>query len=66
VDYTYGDRFAHDPALPVPAWPVLQPLRELAATRPDTDDARFHLVAAKRACNRMAYALREATAALFV
>jgi hypothetical protein len=64
VDYTYGDRFAHDPALPVPAWPVLQPLRDLAAAKPNTDDAHFHLVAAKRARNRMAHALREANAAL--
>ena len=64
VDYTYGDRFAHDPALPVPAWPVLQPLRDLAKTKPNTDEAQFHLVAAKRARNRMAHALREANAAL--
>jgi hypothetical protein len=64
VDYTYGDRFAHDPALPVPAWPVLQPLRDLAKTKPNTDEAQFHLVAARRARNRMAHALREANAAL--
>jgi hypothetical protein len=66
VDYTYGDRFSHDPALPVPAWPVLQPLRDLAATKPNSDEAQFHLVAAKRACNRMAHALREANAALAI
>ena len=64
VDYTTGDRFAHDPALPLPAWPVLQPLRDLAATKPNTDAAQFHLVAAKRARNRMLFALREANAAL--
>ena len=31
INYTSGDRFAHDPALALPAWPTLRPLRELAA-----------------------------------
>ena len=34
VYYTSGDRFAHDPALPLPAWPVLDPLRKLAKVAP--------------------------------
>src|SRR5262249_33293417 len=29
LDYTRGDRFSHDPALPQPAWPALQALRDL-------------------------------------
>jgi hypothetical protein len=64
ADYTTGDRFSHDPALPQPPWPVLQPIRALAAAGPDEDAVRFGLVDAKRARNRMQHALREATRAL--
>ncbi len=64
VDYTAGDRFIHDPALPQPPWPTLQPLRDLAGTKAGSDDAHFHAVTAKRARNRVAHALREANAAL--
>jgi hypothetical protein len=64
VDYTRGDRFTHDPALPLPAWPTLQPLRDLAATAPNSDAAQFQTVAAMRARNRVLHALREANAAL--
>jgi len=64
VDYTRGDRFTHDPALPLPAWPTLQPLRDLAATAPNSDAAQFHTVGAMRARNRVLHALREANAAL--
>ena len=64
VDNTLGDRFRHDPALPLPPWPVLQPIRALAATLPDDDAIRFARVDALRARNRLHHALREATAAL--
>ena len=64
VDYSTGDRFDHDPALPQPAWPTLQPVRDLAATAAGSDAAHFQTVAAMRARNRVAFALREANAAL--
>jgi hypothetical protein len=64
VYYTSGDRFAHDPALPLPAWPVLDPLRKLAKVAPGTDSGRFLAVSATRGRNRLAYALREAITAL--
>jgi hypothetical protein len=64
VYYTSGDRFAHDPALPLPAWPVLDPLRKLAKVAPGTDSAQFLTVGARRARNRLLHALREATEAL--
>ncbi len=64
VDYTSGDRFVHDPALPMPPWPVLQPIRALAAVGADEDAVRFARVDAIRARNRMQYALREAVRAL--
>jgi len=60
LDYTRGDRFAHDPALPQPAWPVLEPLRQLAATEPGSDEAKLLAVAARRARNRLMHALRQA------
>lgn len=63
IDYTSGDRFAHDPALPQPAWLTPQPLRKLAAAVPESDEARFLSVGAVRARNRVAHALREANAA---
>jgi hypothetical protein len=64
VYYTTGDRFAHDPALPLPAWPVMQPLRDLAQAPPGSDAAHALTVSATRGRNRMLFALREATAAL--
>jgi len=64
VDYASSDRFAHDPALPVPDWAVLQPIRDLAATTAGTDAAFMHSVSARRGANRLAHALRTANAAL--
>jgi len=59
VNYTSGERYRHDPAMPLPAWLTLEPLRELAA-RPEHDP--FYLVEARRARNRLVHALDEATA----
>lgn len=64
LDYTSGDRFSHDPALPQPPWPTLEPLRHLAAADPGADQAYVLAVAARRACNRLAQALVQAHAAL--
>jgi len=64
LDHTTGDRFAHDPALPQPPWPVLRPLRDLAAAEAGSDAAHRLLVAARRARNRVGAALEEACAAL--
>lgn len=64
ADYTHGDRFVHPPALPMPPWPTLQPIRDLLATEPGSDAEKFALVDAQRARNRLAFALREAGAAV--
>jgi hypothetical protein len=64
ADYTDGDRFTHPHALPMPAWATLQPIRDLAATAPGSDEEKFSTVDATRARNRLAHALREARAAL--
>ncbi len=60
MDNTLGDRFVHDPALPLTPWPVLDPIRALAAAPDDP----FLTVDATRARNRMLHALRQATRAL--
>jgi hypothetical protein len=64
VYYTSGERFSHDPALPLPAWPVLDPLRKLARVAPGTDSAHFLTVGAIRGRTQLAYAIRKATEAL--
>ena len=62
LDYTAGDRFAHDPALPQTPWPVLDPIRALARASPA--DRPFAAVDAVRARNRVLHALQEAAQAL--
>ena len=64
LDYTRGDRFVHDPALPLPPWSVLDPLRRLAAAPRGGDDERFAEVDAIRARNRIAGMLAQARRAL--
>ncbi len=64
MDYTRGDRFDHDPALAQNPYPVLDPVRALAASAPDSEERRFRLVAARRACNRLGHALAMAIGAL--
>ena len=63
LDYTTGDRFDHDPALGLSAWPVLDPLRRLAEAEAGSDAARFAAVSAIRARNRLRDALDRALAA---
>ncbi|MEO3470568.1 M28 family peptidase [Roseomonas sp. CAU 1739] len=64
ADYAGGERFLHPHALPMPDWAVLQPIRDMAATTPGSDAEKFAAVDALRARNRLAFALREAQAAL--
>ncbi|WP_439577998.1 hypothetical protein [Elioraea sp.] len=64
IDYNDGLVFSHPPALPLPVWSALQPIRDLAAAEPGSDRARFRAVEAWRARNRIASALRDAAASL--
>lgn len=64
LDYTRGDRFIHDPALPLAPYPALDALRVLAAINPSAEEAKFAAVDAQRAANRVAHALDLAIAAL--
>ncbi len=59
LDYTSGNRFIHDPALSLPAWPVLDAVRRLAVAGSD-DEVRFAAVDAVRARNRLTDGLRRA------
>lgn len=62
LDYTTGNRFAHDPATPLMAWPVIEPIRRLAKTKPGDADEPFAKVDAVRAKNRLVHDLRHAIA----
>ncbi|UQR66673.1 M28 family peptidase [Bradyrhizobium sp. C-145] len=62
LDYTTGNRFAHDPATPLMAWPVIEPIRRLAKTKTGDADEPFAKVDAVRARNRLVHDLREASA----
>jgi hypothetical protein len=64
LNYTYGDRFRHDPALSHPAWPSLEGLRALAGQDKTSPDLLFYTVHARQTRNRVAHALREANRAL--
>ena len=63
IDYTHGNRFDHDPALKISAYPLLDPLRALAQAPAGSDAAKFAEVAAVRSVNRIAFAVEQAIAA---
>ncbi len=62
LDYTQGDRFDHDPATPQGIYPALQMLRRLQEMPAGSDEARFLEITARRACNRVGFALAQALA----
>jgi hypothetical protein len=64
IDYTTGDRFDHDPALPQSKYPILDVVRRLETVPGGSDGARFLTGGARRACNRLGYALDQANDAL--
>jgi Peptidase family M28 len=63
VGYTAGGRFQPDRAMAVPALPLLDPVRQVAALEPDSDELRFLSVDLVRRRNRVVSALDEAVAA---
>ena len=64
LNYTSGERFHPDSALPHAPWPSLEGLRELAAVPPGSPETAFYAVHARQTRNRLAHELREANAAL--
>jgi hypothetical protein len=61
--YTTAGPWEPDPALAVPALPLLDPVRRLADLPPDSDEARFLHVDLTRGRNRVVAALETALAA---
>ncbi|MGO4566887.1 M28 family peptidase [Rhizobium sp. 2YAF20] len=64
LNYTSGERFHHDPALPNVPWPSLAGMWELAQLPAGSADVAFYTVHARQTRNRVAHALREANTAL--
>ena len=64
LDYGGTDRFSHLPALPQSAWPVLDPLRKLAAEKTGSPTLHLHEVAARRALNKVTHAVGQAIDAI--
>lgn len=64
LNYTSGERFHPDSALPHAPWPSLEGLRELAAVPYGSPETAFYAVHARQTRNRLAHELREANAAL--
>lgn len=60
LDYTLGDRFRHDPALPQSQVPSLTGADRLAELAPGADEFFFLHSRLVRAANRVAFGLREA------
>lgn len=64
INYTTGERFHHDSAMPHRAWPALEGLRELAQQAAGSTDLPFYVVHARQTRNRVAHALRQANEAI--
>ncbi len=64
LNYTSGERFHPDSALPHAPWPSLDGIRELARLSAHSEDTAFYAVHARQTRNRIAQALREANAVL--
>jgi hypothetical protein len=60
IDYTSGQRFAHDPALPQPKWPALDALRRFAAVQEGAEAWYPLQIEARRALNAMRHAVSQA------
>ncbi|MGU3401642.1 M28 family peptidase [Brucellaceae bacterium D45D] len=57
INYTAGDRFVHDSAMPNSPWPALEGLRELARLDAHSSETLFYVTHARQTRNRVAHAL---------
>lgn len=64
VNYTLVGKYEHDLALSIPPVPALQPIRQLVALDPASDEARFLKTQLVRARNRVWHAFYEARTAI--
>lgn len=62
INYCRAERFAHDPTLPVPPFPGLEPMRRLGSLDPASDAARQLQVGLLRQRNKVEHHLRRAAA----
>jgi hypothetical protein len=62
VNYCRAERFAHDPTLPVPPFPGLEPMLRLGSLNPASDAVRQFQVGLLRQRNKVEHHLRRAAA----
>jgi len=63
LSFTYGDRFDHDPAMPLPAFPSLDGARKLAKLDPGSNDYGFLHTRLVRNRNMVNHEIKRAIAA---
>jgi hypothetical protein len=63
INYTAAGQFDHDPALPVPPVPLLQPATRLRTLRPETEDYLTLVTRLTRDRNKVTHAIHTATEA---
>ena len=61
VSFTSGDRFDHDPAIPTPPVPALDPVKRLTGLDPESDAYGFLKTRLVRSKNEVLYQLKEAS-----
>jgi hypothetical protein len=60
IYFTASGPFDHDLAVPVPALPLLEPVRRLGRLGPDSDEARFLKTELTRNRNKVMFYLKQA------
>jgi N-acetylated-alpha-linked acidic dipeptidase len=60
INYTKSGRFAHDPALEVPPFPDLAPIKNIHSLKKDSNEYRFLLTQLQRGRNKVQSAIRDA------
>jgi hypothetical protein len=60
IDYTKSARFSHDPAVPIPPFPDLEPVRQLPSLSQTKDEFRFLRAQLVRGRNKVVDAFRRA------
>lgn len=60
VNYTDKERFDHDPAVPIPAYPDIYPATQLPSYKNQTNEFRFLINQLTRGANKVRWAFREA------
>jgi hypothetical protein len=64
LSFTYGNRFDHDPAMPLPAFPSLDSAKRLPKLDPEGNDYGFLATRLVRTRNQVNYELSQAIRAI--